>query len=153
MHPYVASRILTTQTPFVALVQDGEQADKAEMKLLIVEDNPTVRRLIRRAIAEIADEMVERNDGAEALEAYEAYRPDIVLMDVKMPLMDGLAATRQLVGKYPRAKVVIVTDYNDDDLRQEAHDAGACAYALKHNLTDLEEIVQAVYRLNAESEV
>ena len=117
---------------------------RSEMTVLIVEDNPTVRKLIRRAIADVAEEMVEREDGAEALEAYERHRPDVVLMDVKMPRMDGLTATRQLLQRYPDARIVIVTDYDDDGLRGAARESGACAYALKNNLVDLESILQNI---------
>jgi CheY-like chemotaxis protein len=111
------------------------------MTILIVEDNPTVRRLIRRATSDIADKVVECEDGADSLEAYDAHQPNIVLMDVRMPRMDGLTATRRLLRKYPTAKVIILTDYNDDELRAAAKEAGACAYALKHNLTELEDII------------
>jgi two-component system response regulator DegU len=111
------------------------------MKILIVEDNPTVRRLIRRATSDIADSAVECEDGADSLDAYIAHRPDIVLMDIRMPRMDGLTATRRLLRAYPAAKIIILTDYNDDELRSAAREAGACAYALKHNLTELEEII------------
>jgi CheY-like chemotaxis protein len=113
------------------------------MKILIVEDNPSVRKLICRATADIAEEAVERDDGAHALEAYETHRPDVVLMDVKMPRMDGLTATRQLLQRYPQARVVILTDYDDDELRSAAREAGACAYALKTNLTELEAVIQS----------
>lgn len=111
------------------------------MTILIVEDNPTVRRLIRRATSDIADSVVECEDGADALEAYVAHRPNVVLMDVRMPRMDGLTATKKLLHEYPNAKVIILTDYNDDEVRSAAKEAGACAYALKHNLTELEEII------------
>jgi len=118
------------------------------MTILIVEDNPTVRRLIRRATSDIADSVVECEDGADALDAYIAHRPNVVLMDVRMPRMDGLTATRRLLREYPEAKVIILTDYNDDELRSAAKEAGACAYALKHNLTELEDIIlQANSRL------
>jgi two-component system response regulator DegU len=113
-----------------------------EVKILIVEDNPNVRRLIRRATADIAEETVEREDGADALEAYEIHRPDIVLMDVKMPRMDGLTATRLLLKNYPEAKIIIVTDYDDDILRNAAQESGACAFALKNNLTELDAVIQ-----------
>jgi two-component system response regulator DegU len=111
------------------------------MKILIVEDNPTVRRLIRRATSDIADGVVECEVGADSLDAYIAHRPDIVLMDVRMSRMDGLTATRRLLCEYPAAKVIILTDYNDDELRSAAGEAGAYAYALKHNLTELEDII------------
>jgi two-component system response regulator DegU len=114
------------------------------MTILIVEDNPTVRRLIRRATSDIADDVVECEDGADSLAAYSAHRPNIVLMDVRMPHMDGLTATRKLLREHPAAKVIILTDYNDDELRVAAREAGACAYALKHNLTELEDIILRV---------
>jgi CheY-like chemotaxis protein len=114
------------------------------MTILVVEDNPTVRRLIRRATCDIAQKVVECEDGADSLDAYARHQPDVVLMDVRMPLMDGLTATRRLLSAFPNAKVVILTDYNDDELRAAALDAGACAYTLKHNLTQLEEVILEV---------
>jgi CheY-like chemotaxis protein len=114
------------------------------MKILIVEDNQTVRRLIRRAINDIADSIYECEDGADALAAYNEHGPDIVLMDVRMPRMDGLSATRLLLRHHPGARIIIVTDYNDDELRTAAREAGACAYALKHNLTELDTVLEEV---------
>jgi DNA-binding NarL/FixJ family response regulator len=114
------------------------------MIILIVEDNPTVRRLIRRAVTDIADNIFECEDGEDALAAYNEHRPDIVLMDVRMRRLDGLSATRQLLRHHPEARIIIVTDYDDDELRDTAHQAGACAYALKHNLTELENVIHEV---------
>ncbi len=68
-------------------------------------------------------------------------QPDLGLMDIHMPRMDGLATTRQIRLRYPEARIVIVTDYDDDDLRSAAKDAGACGYALKQNLTELEALI------------
>lgn len=113
------------------------------MTILIVEDNPTVRRLIRRATSDIAENIVECEDGADSLAAYALCRPDLVLMDVRMPRMDGLTATRQLLREHPEAKVIILTDYNEDELRTAAREAGACAYALKHDLNELEGTILA----------
>lgn len=111
------------------------------MTIMIVEDNPTVRRLIKRATCDIAQRVVECEDGADCLDAYARHSPNIVLMDIRMPRMDGLTATRRLLSAFPAAKVIILTDYNDDELRTAARDAGACAFALKHNLTELEEVI------------
>lgn len=108
---------------------------------MIVEDNPAVRRLIKRATCDIAQNVLECEDGADSLDAYARHSPDIVLMDIRMPRMDGLTSTRRLLSAFPNARVVILTDYDDDQLRIAARDAGACAYALKHNLTQLEEVI------------
>jgi len=114
------------------------------MTILIVEDNSGVRRLLRRAVAETATNIWECTDGLYALAAYSEHLPDIVLMDIRMPQIDGLTATRQITQAYPKAKVVIVTDYDDDSLRNAAQNAGACAYTLKQNLTELAELVMSV---------
>ena len=114
------------------------------MKILIVEDNAGVRRLLRRVVGETASCIIECADGEDALAAYREQRPDIVLMDIRMPRVDGLAATRQIVEAYPSARIVVVTDYDDETLRRTAKEAGACAYALKQNLTDLAQLVVSV---------
>lgn len=111
------------------------------MTVLIVEDNPGIRRLLRRAFIDIASAIWECSDGADALTVYADHRPDIVLMDVRMPRMDGLSATRQIRQFHPSARIVMVTDYDDEDLRSAASEAGACGYALKQNLTELPGIV------------
>jgi DNA-binding NarL/FixJ family response regulator len=105
------------------------------MKILIVDDNAGIRRLLRRALDEVASDLWECSDGAQTLAAYADRQPDVVLMDIRMPDMDGLAATRQIRHIYPSAKVVMVTDYDDYDLRIAAAEAGACGYTLKQNYT------------------
>jgi CheY-like chemotaxis protein len=111
------------------------------MTILIVEDNASVRRLLRRAIQPIATEIWECGDGAEALAAYTEHRPRLVLMDIRMPVMDGLAATRQIRAFDADARIIIVTDCDDDETRTAAHEAGAIGYALKHDLTELAALI------------
>jgi CheY-like chemotaxis protein len=116
------------------------------MTILTVDDNPAMRKLIRQAVGHLADQVYECGDGADAVEAYASHRPDLVLMDMRMPRMDGLAATRQIKRLYPEARIVIVTDYDDDDLRSAAKNAGACGYALKQDLTKLELLIEQAAR-------
>lgn len=114
------------------------------MTVLIVDDNPSVRRLLRRAILGDASSIWECSDGTDVEHAYAEHKPDIVLMDVRMQRMDGLAATRMLRRADPDAKIVIVTDYDDDDVRRAASEAGANGYILKQNLTDLAQLVRLI---------
>jgi CheY-like chemotaxis protein len=114
------------------------------MTVLIVEDNAGVRRLLGNAVAGLAADVWECSDGADALAAYAAHQPDVVLMDVRMPGMDGLAATKQILRLYPSARVIMVTDYDDEALRNAAQQAGACAYVLKQNLLDLARLLGSV---------
>ena len=106
-------------------------------KVLIVEDSPSVRRVIRSLVAPLAEEVQECADGAEAFTAYATHRPDFVLMDIAMGEMDGIAATAQIVTADPTAKVIIVTSYDGADLRRAAGEAGACGYVLKDDLLAL----------------
>ncbi len=114
------------------------------MKVLIVDDNAGVRRLLRVIVSDMVAETWDCTDGADALEAYCTHRPDIVLMDIRMPRMDGLAATRQIMAADPSAKVVIVTDYDDEMLRAAAFGAGARAYVVKASLLDLTALIRSL---------
>lgn len=114
------------------------------MKLLIVDDNAAVRRLIANVLLPFAAEIRECADGAGALSAYQAQQPDFVLMDIRMNEVDGITATKQIKAANPAAKIIIVTDNDEDALRQAALRAGACGYALKDNLLDLIRLLSAV---------
>jgi len=107
------------------------------MRLLIVEDNSQMRRLLRRILTGLFTESRECADGAEALDAYTEFQPDWVLMDWEMKQVNGLVATRQIIADFPDAKVLLVTNHDEKDLRQAAREAGACGYVLKENLLDV----------------
>jgi DNA-binding NarL/FixJ family response regulator len=111
------------------------------LTILIVEDHPGVRSLLRRTVETIASHIVECFDGADALVAYTQCHPDVVLMDIEMPRMDGLMATREIRRSFPDARIVIVSDYEADEFRAAACASGASGYALKRDLTDLEAII------------
>ena len=112
-----------------------------KMSFLIVDDNALMRRAIAFAVRDLTDQIIECEDGAEALTAYSRNLPEWVLMDVEMSEKDGLTATREICAMYPTARVVIVTNYGDAEMREAAAKAGACGYVLKENLLELRGIL------------
>jgi CheY-like chemotaxis protein len=114
------------------------------LKILIVDDNASVRRLIASIVQPLASEIRECEDGAGAVAAYRVQRPDVVLMDIRLPEVDGIAATKQIRIADPTARIVIVTDYDDSHLREAAAAAGACHYALKDNLSGLVPLLERI---------
>jgi DNA-binding NarL/FixJ family response regulator len=100
-----------------------------------------MRRLIGRVVSDMVSEIEECGDGAEALDAYHRCLPDWVLMDIEMDQVDGITATREILLWYPRARVVIVSKYDDDQTREAARKAGACGYVLKENLMAIRELL------------
>jgi CheY-like chemotaxis protein len=120
------------------------------MRLLVVDDNARVRRMIVEVAAPMTTDVVECAAGAEALGAYLRHRPDVVLMDIAMDGVDGIAAAGQIHAADPRARIVMVTDYDGVELREAAEAAGACAYVLKENLTELRGLLERLERGNRE---
>ena len=108
---------------------------------MIVEDNKEMRRLIRSLIEDMAETIDECADGSEAVRAYAEFKPDWVLMEKKMAVMDGIAATGKIKASHPEARIVIVTDYDDKQLREAALGAGASAYVLKENLFEIRRLL------------
>jgi CheY-like chemotaxis protein len=111
------------------------------MILLIVDDNQQMRRLIRSVVGDMAEVITECCDGSLALAAYAESLPDWVLMDIRMPHLDGITATRQLKSSYPQAHICIVTDFEDRELREAAREAGAEGYVVKEDLLRLRQVL------------
>jgi DNA-binding NarL/FixJ family response regulator len=111
------------------------------MNILIVEDSAGMRRMIRSLVAPLAAEVYECADGDAALSAYREHRPDWVLMDIRLKQSDGIATTACICAADPKAKVVIVTGYDDAGLREAATEAGACGYVLKDDLYTLPSLL------------
>ncbi len=112
-------------------------------KILIADDDARMRQMLRQVVAGAADSVCEAADGGEAIAVCAAQRPDWVLMDLRMRPVDGLHATAEIKARFPETRVVIVSQYDEAELRAKAARAGACAYVLKENLHELPGILTA----------
>jgi DNA-binding NarL/FixJ family response regulator len=112
-------------------MKENEAATPA--RLLVVDDHDLMRETTRLMLEGEADlEVVgEAVNGRHALELCRQLRPDLVLMDVRMPEMDGLTATRAIKEELPEIMVLLVTAYDSHDYRREGASAGAAGYVLK----------------------
>ncbi len=105
----------------------------AQAKVLVVDDHVLVRTGVANIISHEPDlEVVaEAANGAEAVAAFERHRPDVTLLDLRMPVMEGVEAVRQIRLRDPQAKVIVLTTYDTDEDITRALKAGAKAYVLK----------------------
>lgn len=111
------------------------------MNFLIAEDSAKMRRMLRQIVAESDDRVYECADGAAAVAAYAERQPDWVLMDIKMPKLDGLTATRRIRAMDCAARIIIVTGFDDPALRVAAAEAGAAAFVVKDDLSGLRALL------------
>jgi DNA-binding NarL/FixJ family response regulator len=103
------------------------------LKILIVDDQEYIRRGLRALLSEETDIQVcgEAGDGWDAVDLVHKLRPDVVIMDISMPILDGLQATREIRQLFPRVRVVTVSQYELDDNLNESLSAGALAHVPK----------------------
>ncbi|MCK9408125.1 MAG: response regulator transcription factor [Bacteroidetes bacterium] len=111
------------------------------MKLMIVDDNESMRLMIRNMVAQPSDSVSECSDGRDVVETFQRELPDVVLMDLQMQNVGGIAATRSLKKKFPNARIIIVSNFNEQEYRDEARDAGAASYFTKENLIQLKQFI------------
>ncbi len=118
-------------------------------RVVIADDQPMVRAGLRSLLegADGIEVVAEAPDGELALAAVRRYRPDVVLMDIRMPVLDGLAATRRLVADGAAARVLVLTTFDLDEYVFEALRAGAGGFLLKD--ATAEELIAAVHTLAA----
>ena len=114
------------------------ETDGVRIRVLAADDHPVVRAGIAAMLANEPDVDVVglASNGAEAVALFEAERPDIVLMDLQMPKVDGVAAIRAIRAIDPGARVIALTTYDGDADIHRALSAGACAYLIKDAMID-----------------
>lgn len=114
------------------------------VRVLLVDDQRLMREGLR-TLLELEPGLVvagEAGNGEEALAHYAELRPDVVLMDVRMPVLDGVEATRRLVARHPGARIIILTTFDDDEYIFEGLRAGALGYLLKD--VSIQELAEAI---------
>jgi DNA-binding NarL/FixJ family response regulator len=114
------------------------------IRVLLADDHVMVRRGIRQFLEDASDiEVVaEANDGTEAVSLVETHQPDVAVLDIRMPEVTGVDATRQIKKRFPQVRVLVLTAYDDDPYVFALLQAGADGYVLK--TSDADELVRAV---------
>jgi DNA-binding NarL/FixJ family response regulator len=116
-------------------------------RILLAEDNQAMRQTLRELLEDEGLEVVgEAGDGAEAVERAEALRPDLVLMDLRMPRMDGIEATRLVKQNLPGVRVLMLSAYADPSLSERATAVGADGYVVKG--TSYQTLVAEIERVS-----
>jgi NarL family two-component system response regulator LiaR len=125
-----------------------DEQTKEPIKVLVVDDHPVVRDGLRLflTVTPGMDCVGEASDGEQAIRLCAEKNPDVILMDLMMPGMDGVSATRVIRERYPQTQVVALTSFDDKHLIQQAIQAGAMGYLLKNSsMQTLAEAIQAAY--------
>jgi DNA-binding NarL/FixJ family response regulator len=119
----------------------------APLRILLADDHTVVRQGLRKVLEERPEWQVvaEAGDGREAVRLAEEHKPDVAVLDVAMPLLNGIEATRQITRRVPQTKVLVLSMYPDEAYVTQMLKAGATGYLLKDSAdVDLLEAVQAV---------
>jgi NarL family two-component system response regulator LiaR len=124
-------------------------AESQPIRVMIVDEHDMVRRGLATflRINEDLELVAEAHDGREALELCERLQPDVVLMDLRMPQMDGVTATGIIRQRWPHVHVIALTSFDDRELVQKVMDAGAFGYLLKNVTVD--QLATAIRRAHA----
>jgi DNA-binding NarL/FixJ family response regulator len=123
-----------------------------KITVLLVDDHKVLRQGLRVLLESEGDITIvgEAETGRQAVEMTSKLRPDVVVMDISMPRLNGLEATRQITRKSPLTKVIILSAYNDDDYVQQLTEAGAVGYLVKDSgAADLSKAIREARKGNA----
>jgi DNA-binding NarL/FixJ family response regulator len=113
------------------------------MRVLLADDHQLLRQAIRRALEDAGMTVVaEAGDGGEAVRLAAELQPDAVVMDVSMPVLDGIEATRRIHDDFPNLPIVIITMHGDEALRRDAVNAGAVGFLTKD--VSMQEVVSTI---------
>jgi len=115
---------------------------------LIVDDNIKMRAVIQKILkANLKNKItriIECENGQDATELYNKHKPEWTIMDIKMPVMDGLEASRNILKSHPEAKIIILTQYDDPGYYELAQKIGIKAFVLKENLSDISILMRNI---------
>jgi two-component system response regulator DegU len=119
------------------------------IRVLVVDDSAVFRNCLRNLLQNQTDITVvaEAENGLAAIASVEEYRPDIVLMDISMPIMGGIKATHMITSKHPQSRVIMLSMHSDDSVRTAAREAGATRFFMKDGQSKgLIEVIRSTYR-------
>jgi NarL family two-component system response regulator LiaR len=123
-------------------------SEPTSIRVMIVDDHAMVRTGLATFL-EVSDDLDlvgQATNGQEAVELCEQFQPDVILMDLVMPKMDGVTATRIIRERWPQVQVIALTSFQEKELVQDALEAGAISYLLKNvSMDDLTEAVRAAH--------
>lgn len=113
-------------------------SNQSTIRVILIDDHPWIHEMVTTALQEVSDIVLvgQGHNGAEAVRLFEYYTPDIVLMDIVMPEMDGIEATAHLLEKFPHAKVLALSSFQDERSIYGMLKNGAVGYLLKTDLSD-----------------
>ena len=126
----------------------SSEADEPKIRILIADDHPMLREGVA-AVIELQPDMIlvgEAENGAQAIDSFRRLRPDVTLMDLQMPGLDGVEAITMIRAEFPSARIVVLTTYSGDAKALRALKAGAVGYLLKSSLRkELLDTIRNVY--------
>src|SRR5438874_1897284 len=130
----------------------GAKKTMQKITVILADDHTVVRQGLRALLVSEGDiEIVgEADNGRQAVQMVKKFLPDVVVMDIAMPVLNGLEATRQIVRTVPSTKVVVLSSYSDDDYAQQLTEAGAAGYLVKQTAAnDLLKAIREAHKGNA----
>lgn len=133
---------LPDATGLIAAISFAVQSDVTRPRVVLAEDHAPVAHQLRAILAPCCDIVKSVADGSALVAAVESLQPDIVVSDIAMPGMSGLAAARIILERNPSARIVFVTIRDEPSMVQTALDCGACGYVLKNDAGD--ELASAI---------